>query len=731
MNNSSTSGQNALKEKVKQRFTRIYKILLEGCGRELCFCKLCKSNPEFQQIHGDLQPGNTTAGIALKNTTTETPICEDRIVPKSLQPAEVDTLVNEAADNTNYLSVLFKRVTEVFGSYESVNISFLPNGDFKSIISDKDPRIDFDSADKFFSLLSKMSQNQTSEKDSLKSILNKSLTDSLESFNTEMAENRIVEIGQIRFLPLLLEIPEIFDFPFQSAFLSILKISLNLAPNFKQALINWLAGYTKQRFSRIVENFSNIISIQVITNHDTGYLKNLMQFTKILFEANKISELVSYEDFYVETISQEVDPREEFATWMENKTDNRHEFTYIDYPWILECDFKSIILEVESVTEMNKVRNEALRGALRPGSLVPSLDMIMASLQNMYFKLVVRRQNVLEDTLNQIARTNINFKQQMKVKFDGEQGVDEGGVKKEFFQLITRQLLTPDYGMFTTKADDRILWFNMTSIEAPLNFELAGMILGLSIYNAVNLDVKFPIVVYKKLLDEPLVLKDLREIEPELYKSLKHIQEYQGNLEEDLFVQFQVTYDFYGEEKIHELKSGGSNINVTQENKNEYISLYLDWYFNKSIESQFRPFYKGFYKVVTGDAIRLFTGQELLTLICGSSHLDFEALEKGTAYEGGYTKDTPIIKSFWEVIHSFNEEQKRNFLAFSTGSDRAPIKGLGSMIFVIARHGPDSETLPSAHTCFNHLLIPEYSSKEKLQEKLLKAIQNSEGFGLF
>lgn len=54
--------------------------------------------------------------------------------------------------------------------------------------------------------------------------------------------------------------------------------------------------------------------------------------------------------------------------------------------------------------------------------------------------------------------------------------------------------------MFTTKADDRVLWFNMTSIEAPLNFELAGMLLGLSIYNAVNLDVKFPIVVYKKTL---------------------------------------------------------------------------------------------------------------------------------------------------------------------------------------------------------------------------------------
>lgn len=130
---------------------------------------------EFQKSFGDLQPGNATAGIALKNTTTETPLCEDRIVPKSLQPAEVDTLVNASTSDANYLSVLFKRVTEVFGSYESVNISFLPNGDFKGIVSDKEAKIDFASTDKFFALLSKIGQDQTSEKDSLKTVLNKSL----------------------------------------------------------------------------------------------------------------------------------------------------------------------------------------------------------------------------------------------------------------------------------------------------------------------------------------------------------------------------------------------------------------------------------------------------------------------------------------------------------------------------------------------------------------------------
>jgi len=69
-------------------------------------------------------------------------------------------------------------------------------------------------------------------------------------------------------------------------------------------------------------------------------------------------------------------------------------------------------------------------------------------------------------------------------------------------------------------------------------------------------------------------------------------------------------------------------------------------------------------------------------------------------------------------------------LAFSTGTDRAPVKGLGSMEFHIHKDGDDSENLPTSHTCFNQLLIPQYSSKEKLRIKLQQAIENATGFGM-
>jgi ubiquitin-protein ligase E3 A len=107
--------------------------------------------------------------------------------------------------------------------------------------------------------------------------------------------------------------------------------------------------------------------------------------------------------------------------------------------------------------------------------------------------------------------------------------------------------------------------------------------------------------------------------------------------------------------------------------------------------------------------------EELEKLICGSKVLDFYAFQKATKYVDGYTEESPQCKWLWEIIHELSPEDQKKFLTFCTGSDRAPILGLGSMRLYIGRHGEDSERLPSAHTCFNHLLIPEYSSKDKLR----------------
>lgn len=85
-----------------------------------------------------------------------------------------------------------------------------------------------------------------------------------------------------------------------------------------------------------------------------------------------------------------------------------------------------------------------------------------------------------------------------------------------------------------------------------------------------------------------------------------------------------------------------------------------------------------------------------------------------------------------QVVHALDDAQQKRLLFFITGSDRVPIKGLGHLTpqFVISRNGSEDSRLPTAHTCFNHLLLPSYSDKETLRLRLMLALDNAEGFGL-
>ena len=123
-------------------------------------------------------------------------------------------------------------------------------------------------------------------------------------------------------------------------------------------------------------------------------------------------------------------------------------------------------------------------------------------------------------------------------------------------------------------------------------------------------------------------------------------------------------------------------------------------------------------------------GEELELLIGGSRELDFKELEVGAQYDDGYSPEHPLIQGFWRLAHGFSLESKKKLLMFVTASDRVPLKGLGMVAFVIQRNGPDTDRLPSALTCFGRLLLPEYSSVEKLEMKLVTAIENGKGFGL-
>ncbi|EDQ89780.1 uncharacterized protein MONBRDRAFT_16657, partial [Monosiga brevicollis MX1] len=187
----------------------------------------------------------------------------------------------------------------------------------------------------------------------------------------------------------------------------------------------------------------------------------------------------------------------------------------------------------------------------------------------------------------------------------------------------------------------------------------------------------------------------------------------------------------FGEKQHHELCPGGAKRSLSQANKHEFVRLYTDWVLNVSVEHQFAAFKYGFMTVMAQSAtLRMIDVSEMRALICGLEDLDLNQLREVARYEGGYNANSPVIKWFWEVALNFSDNEKRAFLQFTTGTRRAPVGGLRTMKFIIAKQGADSERLPTSHTCFNALMIPEYSSKEKLEQLLKKAIQYSEGFGM-
>ena len=491
----------------------------------------------------------------------------------------------------------------------------------------------------------------------------------------------------------------------------------------------------------------------------------------ILHEVNEYYLILDYKTFYNDGISKNLNIKREFINYLKNekirqkqkkesekdkkedekdkknnniiidelrdkdedidKKNDKLQFTLFDYMWLFNPAAKN---EIIHLFNMKQQKEEFLKSMTQRRGREEEEDFGFLNFffnRNKYNLLLnIRRDHLIEDTLNEVSKPNINLQSELKVKFKGEQGVDEGGVRKEFFILLVRQIFDPNYGMFSYNKNTRLYWFNHYSFEPSIKYELIGIIFGLAIYNNTILDVKLPITVYKKLLGIKPTLEDMKECDPELYKTLSYLKTNNDiNLKEELDTNFSVIDDKFGEKLVIPLKENGENIMIDINNKDEYVDLYLDWYFNKSISAFYNSFEKGFYKVFKKELSKLLTPEELELIICGTQLLDFSELRRVCQYEE-YTKDSETIKYFWEILLDFNEEEKKKFLSFVTGCDRAPIDGLGSLPITISNGGSDLNQLPSAHTCFNNLILPDYKDKEKMKKNILTAINYSEGFGL-
>ncbi|KAG0245013.1 putative E3 ubiquitin-protein ligase HTD2 [Mortierella sp. GBA43] len=453
-----------------------------------------------------------------------------------------------------------------------------------------------------------------------------------------------------------------------------------------------------------------------------------LQCLSFFYHVNQEARLIKYTEFYNDSLNNFIDFMDDFKRFREKL------FALCNFPFVLTVTTKANILKLESSVLMREKLQMAFFRAMLEGVNPP------------YLLLTIRRDYIIEDALVQLQnKSHEDLKKQLKVKFVNEEGIDEGGVQKEFFQLATRELMDPKYGMFVINEESRLCWFAQSPVDDKLaldEYSLVGSLIGLAIYNGIILDFHFPLALYRKLafaaeasndprkLDEQWDLDDLEEIDPTLAKGLRQLETFDGDVQEAYDRTFQIEYESLGQTYQHDLVPNGAAIPLTNANRSEFIKEYLKFYFTTSVSKQFNAFSEGFHLVTLGSAIQLFRPEEVEQLICGSPDLDFNALEKITQYEGGFNAKSKIIRWFWEIVHAYDEKDKKRLLFFATGSDRVPIGGLGHLSFTISKNGPDSMRLPTSHTCYNTLMLCAYSTKERLQERLMTAIGNAEGFGL-
>jgi len=442
------------------------------------------------------------------------------------------------------------------------------------------------------------------------------------------------------------------------------------------------------------------------------------------------------ENFRTAAVTEERRKKKEPNFLARERENEKSMLIFCDYPFLLGPATKARIVHIDAAMQMSYEVEDAIAklsflGMLKEQSL-PLL--IPASVQRTavpHLVLEIRRQELIEDTLAQISARLRDLKKPLKVKFVGEDGIDQGGVQKEFFQLFVEEIFDPKYGMFSYDEETRQVWFNPFSLENENQYQLVGMILGLAIYNGVILDLHLPLVVYKKLLGQKPTFEDLKGLRPTMARGLQQLLDYNGDDVEDTFcLTFQTDHEMFGERVVYDLKPGGESIPVTNANRKEYVDLYIKYLLDDSIAFQFNAFALGFHTVCGGPVLQLFRGEELEQLICGSGNVNFNELERIALYSEGYNPQHPTIKAFWEIFHELSLEQQKYLLAFVTGSDRVPIKGISRLTFIIQRNGPDTNRLPTSFTCFSRLLLPEYSSKEKLRKMLIMALDNFRGFGL-
>ncbi|KAG6454484.1 E3 ubiquitin-protein ligase SMURF2 [Manduca sexta] len=365
--------------------------------------------------------------------------------------------------------------------------------------------------------------------------------------------------------------------------------------------------------------------------------------------------------------------------------------------------------------------------------------------QTGHCRIEVSRNEILEESYRLVMKLRgKELRKRLLVKFRGEEGLDYGGVAREWLHLLGRELFNPHYGLFqyANAGDDRYaLQINPDSGVNPEHlsyFHFAGRILGVALFHGHQLDAAFTAPFYKQLLGRPITLRDIRDVDPELHRSLSWMLE--NSIQGVIDTTFSVECSSFGAVRSVELRPGGAAEAVTDANKREYVRLYVAHRFTRGAERQWLALQRGLADLIPPQLLRPLSPRDLQPLLAGRADLDPADWRRHTRLKH-VPPDAPLVGWFWEIVEEFDAEMRARLLQFVTGSRRVPLAGFRALqgstgaaaprlftLHLVADASPDS--LPKAHTCFNRLDLPPYPSKERLHDKLKQAVLETAGFAV-
>lgn len=384
--------------------------------------------------------------------------------------------------------------------------------------------------------------------------------------------------------------------------------------------------------------------------------------------------------------------------------------------------------------------------------------------------ITVHRNRIVEDGYRQLALLpSQSLKGVIRVRFINEQGLDEAGIDqdgvfKEFLEESIKRVFDPSLNLFKATSEER-LYPSPTSHVQDNHlqlFDFVGRMLGKAVYEGIVVDVPFASFFLSQVSGQTAqvlysCVDELPSLDPALYRSLSYVKHYEGDVS-DLDLTFSVDEDSMGKIVTHELVPGGKAVQVTNENKINYIHLMAHFRMHVQIKEQTSAFIKGFRSIINPDWLTLFSTPELQRLISGDNvPLDLKDLRKNCQYYGGFHDSHRVIGWLWDILEKdFNEEEKAMFLKFVTSCSKPPLLGfqhleppfsircvevgddedtgdtIGSVFrgfFTIRKKDPQNR-LPTSSTCFNLLKLPNYQKKSTLREKLRYAVTCNTGFEL-